>query len=156
MHGSTSNSSAGPDRRSSRRSGTRRTNCSRCARTCPTCRSRTCRSERSRSRKTTSRRERAAAKPAAASDTRSLGGSSTRLRPRKLLRNSERGESLDGERLFRQSLSRGDKLRHALFRIRENRVAAAVECEAFLEHGESLVERKVAAGERVDPLLERS
>src|SRR5207302_6375489 len=125
-------------------------------RTCPTCRSRTCPSGRSRSRKTTSRRGRAAARPAAASDTRNPGGSSTRLRPRKLPRSSERDESLDGERLFRQSFGRGDELRHALFRIREDRVAAAVEREAFLEHGESLVERQVAAGECVDPFLERS
>src|SRR5438445_12732639 len=156
MHGSTSNSCAGPDRRSLRRSGTRRTSCSRCARTCPISQSRTCPSGRSRFRKTTSRWERAVAKPAAASDTRSLGGSSTRLRPRKLPRSSERGESLDGERLFRQSLGRGDELRHALFRIREDRVAAAVECEAFLEYGHSLVERQVPAGKGVHPFLARS
>src|SRR5205807_1353064 len=55
-------------------------------------RSRTCRSGRSRSRKTTGRRERVAARLAAASDTRSLGGSSTTLRPTKFPRSSESGE----------------------------------------------------------------
>jgi DNA polymerase elongation subunit (family B) len=76
--GNTSSSSLALARRCSRRSGTRRTSCSRCARTCPISRSGPCRTGQSRSRRTTSRPGRAAARPAAGSDTRNRGGSSTR------------------------------------------------------------------------------
>src|SRR5207245_11380955 len=65
-----------------------------------------------------------------------------------------RAGSLDGERFFDESFGRGDQLRHALLGVRENRVAAAVQAESFLEDGEGAVERKVAAGQRIDGRLE--
>src|SRR2546422_4875535 len=65
-----------------------------------------------------------------------------------------RARSLDGERFFDESLRRGDQLRHALLGVREDRVAAAVQAEAFLEDGEGAVERQVAAGQRIHRRLE--
>src|SRR2546425_10508139 len=60
-----------------------------------------------------------------------------------------RARSLDGERFFDESLRRGDQLRHALLGVREDRVAAAVQAESFLEDGEGAGERQGAAGQRV-------
>src|SRR2546428_1129521 len=60
-----------------------------------------------------------------------------------------RARSLDGERFLDESLRRGDQLRHALLGVREDRVAAAVQGESFLEDGEGAVERQVAAGQRI-------
>src|SRR2546425_7781077 len=65
-----------------------------------------------------------------------------------------RAKSLDGERFFGESLRRGDQLRHTLLGFRENRVAAAVQAESFLEDGEGAVERQVAAGQRIHRRLE--
>src|SRR2546428_7582163 len=60
-----------------------------------------------------------------------------------------RAKPLDGERALDEPLRRGDQLRHALLGVREDRVAAAVQAESFLEDGEGAVERQVAAGQRV-------
>src|SRR2546422_1174275 len=65
-----------------------------------------------------------------------------------------RGKSLDGERFLDKSLRGGDQLRHALLGVREDRVAAAVQAESFLEDGEGAVERQVAAGQRIHRRLE--
>src|SRR3989442_15014160 len=65
-----------------------------------------------------------------------------------------RARSLDGERFFDESLGRGDQLRHALLGVREDRVAAAVQAESFLEDGESAVERQVAPGQRLPRRLQ--
>src|SRR3989442_14690358 len=65
-----------------------------------------------------------------------------------------RARSLDGERFFDESLRRGDQLRHALLGVREDRVAAAVQAESFLEDGEGAGERQGAAGQRIPPRLE--
>src|SRR3989441_11797343 len=63
--------------------------------------------------------------------------------------------SLDGERFFDKSLRGGNQLCHALLGVREDRVAAAVQAESFLEDGEGAVERQVAAGQRIHRRLER-
>src|SRR2546421_10764233 len=65
-----------------------------------------------------------------------------------------RARSLDGERFFHKSLRGGDQLRHALLGVREDRVAAAVQAESFLEDGEGAVERQGAAGQRIHRRLE--
>src|SRR2546425_9610435 len=65
-----------------------------------------------------------------------------------------RAKSLDGERFFDEPLRRGDQLRHALLGVREDRVAAAVQAESFLEDGEGAVERQGAAGQRVHRRLQ--
>src|SRR2546427_11112834 len=65
-----------------------------------------------------------------------------------------RARSLDGERFLDESLGRGDQLRHALLGFREDRVAAAVQAESFLEDGEGAGERQGAAGQRIPPRLE--
>src|SRR2546427_4238513 len=65
-----------------------------------------------------------------------------------------RARSLDGERFLDESLRRGDQLRHALLGVREDRVAAAVQAETFLEDGESAVERQVAPGQGIHRRLE--
>src|SRR5438093_12367267 len=65
-----------------------------------------------------------------------------------------RAGSLDGERFFDESLGRGNQLRHALLGLREDRVAAAIQAESFLEDGEGAVERQVTAGQRIHRRLE--
>src|SRR5467141_1083524 len=101
---------------------------------------------RSQSKRTTNRPARAGARPAAGSDTRNRGGSSTTHRPTKSPRNFDSERSLDGERLLRQTFRRGDQFRHSLLGIREDRVAPAEQGEPFLEDREGSIEGQVAAG----------
>ncbi len=62
--------------------------------------------------------------------------------------------SLEVERFFLESVRRGHELGHALLRLGQHAVALAVQGEAFLEGGEGLVQRHVAAGELVHLRLE--
>ncbi len=108
-HGSTSTSCAGPDRRSSRRSGTRRRTWSGRARTSPMSRLPACRSRWSRLRKTTSRSGRAAAERVAGSGTRSHGGSLTKKKCRvKSPGSYERRRSTASSRAVRRTHSTGN------------------------------------------------
>ncbi len=58
--------------------------------------------------------------------------------------------SLDRKGFLADAVDRGDELGHALLCRRQHGVAPAIEVESFLEGGQGLVQRQVAAREGLD------